>query len=52
MCTFAPVIISLTKRYKLSYKETIIFAQQSFTYRDFNIILFALSIAIVSNDAK
>ena len=28
------------------------FVQQSFTYKDFNIILFALSIAIVSNDAK
>lgn len=34
------------------FQRDLSFAQQSFTYRDFNIILFALSIAIVSNDAK
>lgn len=35
-----------------SYQEIFSFAQQSFTHRDFNIILFALSMATVSNDAR
>ena len=38
--------------HKSLFQRDLSFAQQSFTHRDFNIILFALSIAIVSNDAK
>ena len=46
------LIFSTELQYNLLLERDLSFAQQSFTYRDFNIILFALSIAIVSNDAR
>ena len=38
--------------HKSLFQRDLSFAQQSFTHRDFKIILFALSMATVSNDAR
>ena len=46
------LVINRNMPHKSLFQRDLSFAQQSFTYRDFNIILFALSMATVSNDAR
>ena len=53
-CTYSNnlLVINGDIPHKSLLQRELSFAQQSVTYRDFNIILFALSIATVSNEAR
>ena len=53
-CTYSNnlLVINGDMLHKSLFQRDLSFAQQSITHRDFNIILFALSMAMVSNDAR
>ena len=51
-CSNNLLVINSSMSHKSLFQRDLSFAQQSFTHRDFNIILFALSMATVSNDAR
>ena len=46
------LVINRNMPHKSLFQRDLSFAQQSFTHRDFSIMLFASSMATVSNDAR